>query len=511
MQQTNTPLHSVVIMGGGAAGWLTAGIMAAASTARRPLHITVVESPDVGILGVGEGTWPTMRDTLRKMGIDEATLLRECDASFKQGTCFRQWYNGQSDDVYFHPFDLPAGMFETDILGWWANGQQHVPYAQLFSATPQLCKANKAPKQAQTPPYAAVANYGYHLDANKFAALLKRHCMHHLGVKHVELHVSKVEADDHGYLTALGDGQVQVTGDFFVDCSGFAASLIGQHFGVKLQDQSAILHNNSALAVQATYRQDTPPIACTTHSTAHPNGWIWDIALPHRKGVGCVYSSAFCDEDYARKTLLDYLNRDTAIEPVSEHQVRKLSFTPGYRETPWVKNCVAIGAAAGFLEPLEASALVMTELAANHVAAQLPYTREHCAPAARQFNTAMQNKWSRIIDFLKLHYVLSTRDDSLYWRSMKNPSGASVQLNDWLAMWHHRSPNIHDFQFQDELFPLASYLYILSGMGYAPVGASPHQIGTKAEQFVRQNYQRSRQLLAALPDNRILIEQIRQG
>ena len=508
MYQNSPAIQSVVIMGGGAAGWLTAAILAASDAVKaRKIRLTLIESPEVGILGVGEGTWPTMRDTLRKIGLDEATVLRQCDASFKQGTRFNQWRHTGADDTYYHPFELPAGMFECDPMAWWAHHREQGSFAEMFTAHPQLSQAAKAPKQPQTPDYAAVANYGYHLDAHKFANLLKQHCQQHLGVELVTMHVSRIVSNNTGCIQALAGDEQTIAGDLFIDCSGFSAQLIGKHFQVDLLKQHSVLPNDSALAVQARYVNNETPIASNTHSTAHANGWLWDIALPHRKGVGCVYSSQYCDDATAKATLLDYLARDTATAPVDEGSIRKLSFTPGYRMMPWVKNCVAIGGSAGFLEPLEASALVMIELAAGKLAAQFPTSHSDLAPLARQYNPSMVAKWQRIIDFLKLHYVLSERRDSPYWCAVSQLSSASEQLNDWLSLWHHRTPSLHDFCYQDEIFPLASYWFVLSGMNFIPKHAALP--ASQAQAWVQKNRQRSRQLLAGLPGNRQLIDHIK--
>lgn len=491
-------------MGGGAAGWLTAAILAA--TSQRPLQVTVVESPQVKILGVGEGTWPTMRDTLRKIGIAEDEFLLACDASFKQGTCFREW---SKQHTYYHPFDLPGGFFETDLASWWHQQQPNAAFAELFSAQPALCQAHKAPRQLHTPPYAAVANYGYHLDAYKFAELLKQHCLNKLGVHYVQGHISQVRQTPSGAISSLTtDTGRTLSADFFVDCSGFAARLIGQVYNESLVPVDNQLCNDSALAVQASYADPQTPIASTTVSTAHANGWVWDIGLPHRKGVGCVYSSAFCSDETARQTLLDYLATDTAAAPVDEDSIRKISFTPGYRAAPWQHNCIAIGTAAGFVEPLEASALVMVELAATHLARQLPTQPDTMAAAARQFNRTFVARWQRILDFLKLHYVLSDRRDSAYWQYMHDRSHASEQLQDWLAQWQHRGINHQDFLYQDEIFPQASYLYILYGM---QAGRQPlNRVSAPINSVLQQTARRTQQQLRGLPTNRDYINALKQ-
>ncbi len=509
-QHTQSPKQSVVIVGGGAAGWLTAALIAAEHrVASNPqIAVTLVESPDVRILGVGEGTWPTMRDTLRKIGIDETTFLRECDASFKQGTCFDGWVNGEQSDRYYHPFSLPAGFFEADIAAWWLSQQPQQQFAELFTTQSALCERALAPKQRATPPYAAVANYGYHLDANKFATLLKRHCVNQLGVVHVEDHIESVSSLDNGDITSVnGRTHGAIEGTLFIDCTGFAARLIGEHYGVPLTPVSNSLKNDTALAVQAPYKDAMQPIASATRSTAQAGGWIWDIGLPSRKGVGYVYASEYTSEQQARETLLAYLANDPTTADVDASAIRKISYIPGYRQTLWQNNCVAVGTSAGFLEPLEASALVMIELSAGMIAQMLPANRQVMDGVAAQFNQVFVTRWQRIIDFLKLHYVLSQRDDT-YWQAMRDPTGCSVQLLSWLAQWQTRPPHRNDFIYSEEIFPTASYLFVLFGMGFTskldPVRFNGDQLQA-AQAAIQHNQMLTQKHCQGLPGNRELL------
>ncbi|WP_018984391.1 tryptophan halogenase family protein [Salinimonas chungwhensis] len=511
--QSTTSVNSIVIAGGGTAGWLTAAIIAAENDViNNPnLEVTLVESPEVHILGVGEGTWPTMRDTLRRIGVDEREFLLECNVSFKQGTCFNNWRNNEPDDTYYHPFDLPVGFFEADVTAWWQQRASQIPFASLFSTQVDLCRQSKAPKQLKTPPFAAVANYGYHLDASKFADFLKRHCIEKLGIIHVLEHIEQVETDQNNFIRGLRGKQQYISGQLFIDCTGFAAKLIGEHYKSDLHRVDDILKNNTALAAQASYLRSDAPIASTTLSTAQPHGWIWDIGLPTRKGVGYVHSAEHCDINQAADTLLRYLNNDKTTESVSSDQLREIRFTPGYRKQSWVKNCVAIGTSAGFLEPLEASALVMIELAARHVANQLPATMSTIEAASRHYNHTFEAKWQRIIDFLKLHYVLSKREDSDYWRDMRDMSTASSQLYDWLMQWQQRPVSQYDFMYSDEIFPMASYQYILCGMGFAS-GAVPHLASHENEKiahFLKTNERRKKQQNDGLLSNRAYIDALK--
>jgi hypothetical protein len=225
------PLEKVVIVGGGSAGWLTAALVAAAhqTPAGPALKVTLIESPDVAPVGVGEGTWPSMRETLRRIGVSENDFFRACDASFKQGSLFVGWVDGSDDDAFYHPFELPYGYGETHLAASWQRQHGAVPFADLVSAQPHLCRAGRAPKQAATPEFAAVANYGYHLDAAKFGLFLRRHCTEKLGVVHVADHVVAVHAHDDGDIasvqTKLGGA---IEGDLFIDCSGSQALLLGK-------------------------------------------------------------------------------------------------------------------------------------------------------------------------------------------------------------------------------------------------------------------------------------------
>lgn len=511
--QTNKPVQNIVVVGGGAAGWLSASIIAATCNAHgnKRVQVTLVESPDVPILGVGEGTWPTMRGTLQKIGLDENVFLQACDASFKQGTSFHQWQTAEQDSQYYHPFSLPFNYFDTDCAAWWQTHCADADFAHAVSAQAALCDYQLAPKQIQTPQFAGVANYGYHLDANKFAALLQQHATTRLGVHHIVDHVDAVCAGENGNIASLTlRQQPAISGDLFIDCTGFAARLIGQHYGIPLTTCKDALANDCAIALPCHYADSMHPFASVTRSTAQDAGWIWDIPLPSRRGIGYVFSRAHCSEEQARATLADYIKQEDGLAPVDVASARVITFEPGYRHTPWSHNCVAVGTSAGFLEPLEASALVMIELAVSHIAEQLPRHTGELVASARQFNRLFSQKWQRIVDFLKLHYVLSNRTDSPYWQQMRDITDASEQLQDWLTLWQSRSPLAADFAFRDEIFPAASYLYVLYGMGFNTQHATGSRVlnNDTVNQSWQKHQQQVRQQLSGLPTNRQLINQL---
>lgn len=506
-------IQHILIVGGGSAGWLTAGLLAAEHRSRTgpTLRITLLESPNIGPIGVGEGTWPTMRDTLRSIGVSETDFIRECDASFKQGSKFQQWVSNRQDDSYFHPFVLPQGYTETNLVAGWLERHADVPFADLVSFQPHLCAHNRAPKQAATPEYAAVANYAYHLDAGKFGLFLRKHCVEQLGVHHVLDHVIGINAHENGDIASVQTKENgAIAADLFVDCSGMHALLLGQHYNVPFISQKHVLFNDSALAVQVPYQNLDSPIGSQTVSTAQSNGWIWDIGLPTRRGIGHVYSSAHTSDEAAERELRAYIERTGGQSIPSP---RKLTFNPGYREKFWHRNCVAIGLAAGFIEPLEASALALVEISAAMLRDQMPATRAAMDIVARRFNDAFTYRWERVIDFLKLHYVLTQRTDSDFWRDNCRPASIPERLQELLTLWRHQPPSRYDFHRIEEVFPSASYQYVLYGMGFRPdrSGATRRaDDADRADRYFRETAALTSKMLAALPTNRALIDHIKR-
>ena len=511
---TTGPIKHVVIVGGGSAGWLTAGVIAAdhCAAAGSGLQVTVIESPDVGPIGVGEGTWPTMRDTLRRIGVGESDFLRECDASFKQGSRFNGWRDGEDGDYYFHPFVLPHGYTETNLVAGWLQRHAGVPFADLVSVQPHLCVQNKAPKQAATPEYAAVANYAYHLDAGKFGLFLRKHCTERLGVRLMLDHVVGIESHPNGDIAALQTrSQGRLAADLFVDCTGLQSLLLGRHYRTQFVSQKHVLFNDSALALQVPYPDDNSPIASQTLSTAQSSGWIWDIGLPTRRGIGYVYSSAHISDDQAEAGLRRYVER--VAGSANGGTPRKLTFEPGYRQHFWHRNCVAIGLSAGFIEPLEASALALVELSAAMLSDQMPATRAAMDIVARRFNDSFTYRWERVIDFLKLHYVLSRRTTSAFWRDNLAPATVPERLRELLVLWRHQPPSRYDLHRIEEVFPSASYQYVLYGMGFRPEPAASTRRADdcdRADAFFREAAALTGRMLAALPTNRELLTHIRR-
>lgn len=507
-------VESIVIVGGGTAGWITAGTIASqhASKQENGLSVTLVESPDIKPIGVGEGTWPTMRSTLKKMGISETEFFRECDASFKQGAKFAKWVDGSEEDYYYHPLMLPTGFSEGNLAPYWQLEGGGRSFSDAVCFQEALCERNLAPKNIVNREYDAVANYAYHLNAAKFSEFLKRHCIDNLGVKHVSDNVISINNDESGYIESItGETVGSIAGDLFVDCTGFKSLLLGQHYDVPFIDKSDVLFVDRAIAAQVPYMNENDEVVPYTVSTGQSAGWIWDIGLQSRRGVGHVYSSRHTNEEAATEELIRYIEPSIGREAASSLNFRSISIQPGHREKFWHKNCVAVGLSAGFLEPLEASALVLVELSASMLSEQMPTCREAMPFIARRFNDTFRYRWDRIIDFLKLHYVLTKRDDEPFWRDNKNPETIPKSLSDLLELWQYQHPWDHDFTSKTEVFPAASYQYVLYGMGFKTrqehIKLTDQDINF-GESKLRENYRLTQKVLSAMPGNRELLNKI---
>jgi len=499
------PVFRIVIVGGGTAGWLSACYIAS-RLRREGISVTVIDAPDIAPIGVGEGTWPTMRQTLSEIGLDEADVLRSCDASLKQGTRFDGWVTGVEGDIYYHPFTLPCDGSPLDLVAAWQTDLADRPFAHAVCAQPAVCDARLAPRQSAMPSYAGALNYAYHLDAAKLAARLARHAVETLGVTHLREEVVGVEADTDGTIGQLRTRSgAAIAGDLFIDCSGHSAILIGGHFGADWIDRSAALANDRALVVQVPVDPDSP-VESQTISTAHEAGWIWDIGLPTRRGIGCVYSSRFMADDRAEAVLRDYVRRTVGAAAAEALSPRALSFRTGHRDRFWRGNCVAIGLSAGFIEPLEASAIVMIELSLRALVDNFPASAASLPLHAERFNELFRTRWDRIVDFLKLHYLLSRRGEP-YWAAQRDPATISPRLAGLLELWRDQPPSSYDFPLAEEIFPAASHQYVYYGMG----GAVPPNLPSPTDAMRRrlaQASQRSRGLLSSLPSNRALLNSV---
>jgi flavin-dependent dehydrogenase len=498
-------IRKITVVGGGTAGWLAASVIAAhhkkaTTSAKASLEIILIESSDIPTVGVGEGTWPTMKNTLKSIGIKESDVFSRCHAAFKQGGKFVNWVKSEGDS-YYHPFTVPLGYGRIDLAPYVSNIQE---YALEANYQQSVCEANLAPRSISEGEYSGQCNYAYHLDAGAFADLLKQHARENLGVKHVIGTVDNVVLSDDGNIASvqLKDGQ-QCSADLFIDCTGFQSLLLGKALGVGFKSTDKYLFNDTALALHVPYKDANDPIPTHTVATGQNAGWIWDIGLSSRRGVGHVYASEYLTDDEAHLNLANYLGQKP--EDISP---RKIAFQSGHREKFWHKNCVAIGMSAGFVEPLEATAIMLIEISARYVAENLPPHDGVMPTIAKRFNQQMDYKWSRIIDFLKLHYMLTKRQEP-YWQAHTQADSIPERLKEDLAVWAYRGPTQADFESAIELFPAASYQYVLYGMGFKPDFSKHQHLHNEQQQaslVARKNQQLTQQMLASLPQHRAFIQ-----
>ncbi|WP_417624822.1 tryptophan halogenase family protein [Paremcibacter congregatus] len=510
--RADTAIKSIVIVGGGTAGWLAANYLARCLKAGPgdDFSITLIESPDIPTIGVGEGTVPSMRQTLKFLGISETEFIRECDATFKQSIEFVDWLHVPKDGKhhrYYHLFDDPIRQ-DFDLTPYWLKGCAGATnYADAVSMQSLFCDQSRGPKHITTPEYEGASGYAYHLDAVKFAKLLTRHATERHGVRHLLGNVTQVVVKDTGHVDYLDTDRCgRLQADFYVDCSGFASLLVGGALGVPFIDKGDELFVDHAVAIQVPYVDPEGPIASQTISTARDAGWIWDIGLSARRGTGYVYSSKYTDHDTAEQVIRDYIG-----PAADELPSRKIPMRIGYRETFWQGNCVAIGLSQGFIEPLEATALLMVDGACRMLAEQFPTDSAALDGAAKRYNRLLRYGYDRVIDFIKLHYYLSRRDDSAFWIDNRRAETVSDHLLERLDQWRYAPPSAYDFFSKFEVFNLENYLYVLYGMDFVTDMAS-HGARYPEDEAARRLFDQIRQArnnaAVQMPDHRGLIDKI---
>lgn len=508
------PIKNVLIVGGGTAGWLTAAFLARTlgTSAAEGVRITLVESSDIGIIGVGEATFPSIRGTLAAIGIDEARFIRESNATFKQGIKYVDWVRPRGTpgaDHYFHPFSQPSQRpGGPDLLPYWLLGAAGAGNAFADAATMQkrIADASHAPKRTSDGDFLGPMNYAYHFDAGRFAALLATHAKS-LGVAHIVATVERVELDAEGAIASVVTREAgALSADLYIDCTGFRAALIEGALGSPFHAMNDVLFADRALALQVPYAGPDAPIASYTIATAQEAGWTWDIGLQERRGVGYVYSSRHTDDARAEEVLRRH------VGPASETlSPRLLKIRVGYREAQWVKNCVSVGLSGGFIEPLESSGIGLIETAAYLIGYLFPFNGD-TAPVAKAFNDLMRQRYERIFDFVKMHYCLTQRTDTPFWIDNADPRSVPESLQERLAMWRCRPPHRMDFITDVEMYPPSSWQYVLYGMEYATDMTASRAAYPRFED-ARQEFAMIRQVsqhaLADLPTHRALVDHLR--
>ena len=501
----------VVIVGGGTAGWLTAAYLAKilSHNLHQGLQITLIESPDIGIVGVGEGTFPSIRKTFSRIELDEDSLVREASATFKQGIRFVNWRgvpDQSGEDYYFHPFQVSAQNSQFDLLPYWLLGVAgNASWESVCTIQQRLVDNRRAPKLITQAGHDGPLGYAYHFDAVELARLLRRKAIG-FGVTHIEDTVDQVILGETGYIESLSTkAHGDLTADLYVDCTGFKAQLIGKAMGVPFKSVRSQLFTNRAVAMQAPYDQAGGPIESQTLSTAQTNGWTWDIGLRDRRGVGYVYSTDHTTDEQTEQVLRAYVG-----DAAKASDVRFLDFEPGYRETQWKHNCVSIGLSSGFIEPLEATGIGFAEIASLILSNLFPWDNNYDVCAA-QFNSIMTRRYEHVVDFIKLHYCLTQRTDTDFWRDNVRSETLSDRLKDRLERWRYRPPSFLDMDPNHDIFTEANWQYVLYGMGYKTDLEAQRGLYRYFDEAKAQFAEIRRQgdyAMSVLPTHRDLIEQV---
>lgn len=458
-------MKNVVIVGGGTSGWMCAA--AIARIAQPHLSITLVESEDIGIIGVGEATIPTLMEFNEFLGLKENDILRECKGTFKLGIDFVDWLKvGES---YFHPFGFYGR--DTPDFAFHQLWLRHRKLSAKGAAPPgnisdyNLCAAAAklgrfAPPQGGADAVMSTMRYAYHFDSMRYGQMLRRYA-EQKGARRLEGLVVSVEQDpDEGLIRSvtLSDGQV-LEGDLFVDCSGFKSLLIEGTMKSDFIDWNRYLPCNRAIALPTTRSGPPPPF---TRSTADQAGWRWRIPLQDRMGNGYVYSSDFTDQDEACRRLIEGTEGEPLADPLP------LKFRTGHRRAFWEKNCVAIGLAGGFIEPLESTSIHLAQMGIQRLINLWPRRQCNTAEIAH-YNQAMTADYERIRDFIVLHYNATQRDDTEFWRYLGNMTIPDT-LASKLDIFRGSGRVI---PAPDDLFTPHSWLAVMLGQGISPQSYDP--------------------------------------
>ncbi|TLU67139.1 tryptophan 7-halogenase [Thalassotalea litorea] len=460
MNVTENPIKKFVIVGGGTAGWIAAATLSK-SLQGSDTEIELVESDEIGIIGVGEATIPPLLAILESLNIDLAEFIKATQSTFKWGIKFEDW--NRLGESYFHPFGtLGRPIDGNDFYQCWLKSRAQGDNTPLMAHSPEAVLSEHGkfflPFEARNTPLQA-AQYALHLDSGLVGKYLRTYA-ESLGVKRTEGMIECVQQHPDGAIKSveLKNGK-QIGGDFFIDCSGFRGLLIGQTLGNGYEDWSEYLPCDRAVTLQTKGADEITPY---TIAKAQKAGWTWRIPLQHRTGNGYVYCSKHISDEEATETLLNHVEGEILTEP------KVIPFTTGIRDKAWDKNCLALGLAQGFLEPLESTAIHLVSKTMAFFLRMLPDNMPNQV-LINEFNRRVKADYEEIRDFLVLHYCLTERDDSPFWQYCKDmPIPASLQQKiDFFNVAGGLIPGT------EVLFQATSWYAVFDGMGVVPSRYNP--------------------------------------
>ncbi|MCU7555592.1 tryptophan 7-halogenase [Alteromonas sp. ASW11-19] len=477
------PVRNVVIAGGGTAGWMTASLLR--KVLPKHVNLRLVESEDIGIVGVGEATIPPIQTFNQTLGIDEKAFLRETHATIKLAISFENWR--VPGERYLHTFGAPgATLGFCGFQHYWLRAKQQGATASLwdYDLNALCCEQGKFNKiNTQNPMFEM--QYAYHFDSALYGQFLRK-IAEQMGVVRTEGLIEHVQQDpESGFITALQlkSGET-IQGDLFIDCTGSRALLSQRTLGVEYEDWSHWLPADRALAVPSARKANTAPY---TRSIARPSGWQWQIPLTHRNGNGIVYSSNYLSDEKAHDTLMGNLETEALDTP------RQLRFRTGRAREQWHKNVVAIGLSSGFLEPLESTSIHLIQSGIVRLMKMFPNQGIEPSMVAL-YNAESKQEFETIRDFIILHYHVNERDDSDFWRDMRNMA-IPERLSHKIDAFKQTSAIFNE---NSDIFRDSSWVQVMMGQGlmprdYHPVADVP-KLGTLNE-TLKKVYDAKRQPL----------------
>lgn len=504
-------IEKITIVGGGTSGWLAALYLAthfAEAISRGAMRIELIESANVAIIGVGESLSPSMPVTLKELGVSESHFIKATDATFKLAGYFVDWDNGGSraKSSWVNPFVgyLTAGYeFERFEVSADQDGISS-DYARTVSPCRDAIEQRKAPRKVGDKEYSSILRYAYHTDATKFAPFMKELAVKR-GVVHIVDHVENVTLDHRGFVASL---QLQEHGELpvemVIDASGFRSVILNQALGVSLVDYSAHLLNDRAVVAQLP-SQETDDIEPATRATALEEGWAFRVPLYSRTGNGYIFSSKYTDDEKAVETFSKYLEIKS-----NQAAFRFIPMRVGRPTQTWKNNCIALGLAAGFVEPLEASAIYSVETSLKWLVHYFP-TAEFPEALANRYNERTAGLYDEVVEYIVMHYRLSHRDDSDYWRAQKNEIALPDRLKQNLEIWRHALPVRGDVA-PTNYFDHNTYIAALFGKAfYRGASLKPERHLQEKEWAERKNMIQTThdRALVSLPGHKHLLESIR--
>lgn len=462
-------IRNVVIVGGGTAGWLAASTLSKALG--NQVSIRLVESEEIGIVGVGEATIPQIRLVNSFLGVEEDAVLAASQGTIKLGIQFNDWL--RKGHSYLHAFgEIGMSLGPLPFQHYWLRQRMQGGAPELWdwSLNAEAARGNRFQRDAAGKTPLGELRYAYHFDAGLYGQFLRRYAEAR-GVRRTEGKVLQVHLrSDDGFIESVQlDSGERIAGDLFIDCSGFRSLLLGDALGVAFEDWNEWLPCNRAVTIAC---ERTEPLAPYTQSNARPAGWQWRIPLQHRTGNGHVYCDRFMGEDEATALLLANLDGAALGQP------RTLRFSSGMRQRLWERNCIAVGLASGFVEPLESTAIHIIQSTISRLLSLFP--DRHCDVALRdEFNRQARFEFESVRDFLVLHYQATERDDTPFWRhcaQLPTPSRLQQKRDIFRA-----SGQI--FRVHEELFTEGSWLQVMLGQGIAPTRYHPLADAISPEQL----------------------------